>query len=158
MLYVYTKQWMPDDLLLKADKMTMAHSLELRVPFLDHNLVEFSAALPDNMKMRANENGSFTTKHILREALQGTVPDEILHRKKMGFHVPLPHYLRTSLKTLAYDLFGSESFRHSGLFRTDKLMELVKCHSEGRNATTSLWPVLVFALWHQRFISLNSET
>ncbi|WP_447983295.1 asparagine synthase (glutamine-hydrolyzing) [Nitrospira sp. Nam74] len=158
MLYVYTKQWMPDDLLLKADKMTMAHSLELRVPFLDHNLVELAAALPDNMKMRANKKRSFTTKHILREALQGIVPDEILHRKKMGFHVPLPHYLRTSLKTLAYDLFRSESFRHSGLFRTDKLMELVKCHSEGRNATTSIWPILVFALWHQRFIPLNSET
>jgi asparagine synthase (glutamine-hydrolysing) len=155
MLYVYAKQWMPDDLLLKADKMTMAHSLELRVPFLDHNLVEFAAALPDNMKMRANKNRSFTTKHILRQALQGTVPDEILHRKKMGFHVPLPLYLRTSLKTLAYDLFGSQSLRHSGLFKTEKLMELVKLHDEGRDATTSIWPMLVFALWHQRFMAVS---
>jgi asparagine synthase (glutamine-hydrolysing) len=155
MLYVYTKQWMPDDLLLKADKMTMAHSLELRVPFLDHNLVEFAAALPAEMKMRANTSGSFTTKHILREALQGTVPDEILHRKKMGFHVPLPLYLRTSLKNVAYDLFGSESLRHSGLFKTDKLLELVTRHAEGGNASRSIWPILVFALWHQKFMSAS---
>jgi asparagine synthase (glutamine-hydrolysing) len=155
MLYVYTKQWMPDDLLLKADKMTMAHSLELRVPFLDHNLVEFAAALPEHMKMRANTSGAFTTKHILREALQGTVPDEILYRKKMGFHVPLPLYLRTSLKSVAYDLFGSESLRHSGLFKTDKLLDLVTRHGEGGNASRSIWPILVFALWHQKFMSAS---
>ena len=152
MLYVYTKQWMPDDLLLKADKMTMAHSLELRVPFLDHTLVEFAAGLPENMKMRAHRNGTFTTKHILRQALAGKVPDEILHRKKLGFNVALPLYLSGSLKNMAHDLFGSQLFRQSGLFNTEKLREFVKLHGEGSDLTTSIWPALVFALWHRRFM------
>jgi asparagine synthase (glutamine-hydrolysing) len=152
MLYVYTKQWMPDDLLLKADKMTMAHSLELRVPFLDHTLVEFAAGLPENMKMRAHRNGTFTTKHILRQALAGKVPDEILHRKKLGFNVALPLYLSGSLKNMAHDLFGSQLFRQSGLFNTEKLREFVKLHGEASDLTTSIWPALVFALWHRRFM------
>lgn len=153
MLYVYTKQWMPDDLLLKADKMTMAHSLELRVPFLDHTLVEFAASLPANMKIRVNADGSVTTKHVLRQAVKGHVPAEILHRKKMGFHVPLPEYLRGPLKPMACDLFQSQSFRQSGLFNVDRLMDFLDLHGSERNLTRSLWPVLVFALWHQRFVA-----
>src|SRR5208337_1039084 len=83
MLYVDTKTSLPDDLLLKADKMTMANSIELRVPFLDHKFLEFAASLPENFKVRG-----FTTKYIAKEALRDRVPQEILHRKKVGFPVP----------------------------------------------------------------------
>src|SRR5260370_33365082 len=70
-LYVYSKQWLPDDLLLKADKITMAHSLELRVPFLDHTFVEFVASLPTDMKVRRNGKGSYTAQYVPRRAPDG---------------------------------------------------------------------------------------
>src|SRR5262249_46389262 len=83
MLYVDTKTSLPDDLLLKADKMTMSNSIELRVPLLDHKLLEFAATLPENFKVRG-----FTTKYIAKTALRTRVPQEILDRKKAGFPVP----------------------------------------------------------------------
>src|SRR5207248_10440277 len=83
MLYVDTKVWLPDDLLLKADKMTMANALELRVPFLDHRLVEFAAQLPANMKLAGGKG-----KALLRRTMTGVLPDSILNRPKRGFPVP----------------------------------------------------------------------
>jgi asparagine synthase (glutamine-hydrolysing) len=83
MLYVDTKTWLPDDLLIKADKMTMANSIELRVPLLDHKILEFAASLPQNFKVRG-----FTTKYLAKKTLRGLVPREILQRKKTGFPVP----------------------------------------------------------------------
>src|SRR6202048_981828 len=83
MLYVDTKTWLPDDLLVKADKMTMANSVELRVPLLDHKILEFAASLPQDFKVHG-----FTTKYIAKKTLSGCVPREILQRKKAGFPVP----------------------------------------------------------------------
>ena len=84
MLYVDTKTWLPDDLLLKADKMTMANSVELRVPLLDHKVLEFAASLPANFKVRG-----FTTKYIAKRALGGLVPKEIVRRREDGISGPL---------------------------------------------------------------------
>src|ERR1700739_2207394 len=84
MLYVDTKTWLPDDLLIKADKITMANSLELRVPLLDHRLLEFAAALPSSYKVR-----KFVTKYILKKALKDRIPRKIMNRKKTGFPVPV---------------------------------------------------------------------
>ena len=83
MLYVDTKSWLPDKLLVKADKMTMANSVELRVPFLDHKVLEFAATLPTNLKLRG-----FTTKFLARKALSSRVQTEILNRPKAGFPSP----------------------------------------------------------------------
>jgi asparagine synthase (glutamine-hydrolysing) len=93
MLYIDTKVWLPDDILLKADKMTMAHALELRVPFLDHKLVEFTAGLPAKFKLRGRWG-----KVLLREAMRGVLPEPILHRAKKGFPVPTEQWLRGPLK------------------------------------------------------------
>src|SRR5207237_3937283 len=83
MLYIDTKTWLPDDLLVKADKITMANSIELRVPLLDHEVLEFAASLPQNFKVRG-----FTTKYIAKKTLSELVPREIIQRKKTGFPVP----------------------------------------------------------------------
>src|SRR5262249_23667287 len=92
MLYLDTKTWLPDDLLVKADKMTMANSVELRVPLLDHKLLEFAAALPSDLKIHG-----FTTKYLAKKALEKRIPQEIVRRKKAGFPVPYEGWLRKQL-------------------------------------------------------------
>jgi asparagine synthase (glutamine-hydrolysing) len=151
MLYVSTKQWLPDDLLLKADKMTMAHSLELRVPFLDHTLVEFAARLPVDMKVRKNGGGTYTTKYVLRKAFEGRVPPEILHRKKLGFPVPLKDMFRGELKTLALDMIHSRSFAERGLFDRRKVLSLMQEHEAGADRGPQLWSLVVFSMWADVF-------
>ena len=104
MLYTDTKVWLPDDILLKADKMTMANGLELRVPFLDHTLVEFCAGLPPKLKL----NGQWG-KFLLREAMREKLPRPILQRSKKGFPVPTSRWLRSSLRDLTHDALLSSS-------------------------------------------------
>jgi asparagine synthase (glutamine-hydrolysing) len=93
MLYVDTNTWLPDELLIKADKMTMANSVELRVPLLDHKILEFAAGLPRNQKIRR-----LTMKYLAKKALRGHVPKEIVARRKAGFPVPYQMWLRSSLR------------------------------------------------------------
>jgi asparagine synthase (glutamine-hydrolysing) len=156
MLYVYTKQWMADDLLLKADKMTMAHSLELRVPFLDHPFAEFAASLPTDMKLRQEGRGQFTTKYIFRRAFRGRIPDAILERDKMGFSVPLDDIFKKELLPLAADLFRSRSFHDTGMFDVGKVLAYVDNYEAGVQGrrwahVMELWSLLVFALWNQHY-------
>lgn len=151
LLYVYSKQWLPDDLLLKADKMTMAHSLELRVPFLDHSLVEFVASLPVDMKIRRTGRGAYVTKYVLRKAFPDKIPPEILDRPKMGFPVPLHRLFQHELRDLAGDVFGGRSLRESGLFDTEKITALLRENEAGIDHSARLWSLLVFGLWYQLF-------
>ena len=153
MLYVYAVQWLPDDLLLKADKMTMAHSLELRVPFLDDTLVEFLLGLPAEMKLRSDGKGSFTTKYVLRQMLAGRVPPEVLSRTKVGFKVPLTQYFQRELKTMAWDILTSGEVEGSGLFSRQEVARLLHEHAAGiRDHHNELWLLLVFALWYKSVI------
>src|SRR5208283_1774041 len=99
MLYVDTKTSLPDDLLLKADKMTMANSLELRVPLLDHKILEFAASLPANFKVRR-----FTTKYVLKEILRNKLPKQILDRRKAVFPGPYESWLRTEMRDWVRDI------------------------------------------------------
>jgi asparagine synthase (glutamine-hydrolysing) len=154
MLYVYAVQWLPDDLLLKADKMTMAHSLELRVPFLDDVLVKFLSGLPAEMKLRRAGNGSFTTKYILRHMLAGRVPPEVVSRKKVGFKVPLTQYFTRELKTMAWDILTSREFEHIELFSRQEVGRLLHEHESGiADHHHELWLLLVFALWHKGVVT-----
>src|SRR4029077_16289870 len=98
-LYLDTKTLLPDDLLLKADKMTMANSIELRVPLLDHELLEFAASLPPSFKLKR-----FTTKYILKKALSQKIPKAIRDRKKSVFPVPYESWLRNDLKDFVWDV------------------------------------------------------
>lgn len=155
MLYVYTKQWLADDLLLKADKMTMAHSLELRVPFLDHPFAEFVASLPTDLKLR-RMGREFTTKYIFRRAFEGRIPPEILTREKMGFSVPLHEILGRELLPMAADLFRSQAFKETGLFRVDKVLAYVDQYEAARQSgqwshILTLWSLLVFAIWNAHY-------
>src|SRR5207237_3661816 len=99
MLYVDTKTWLPDDLLIKADKMTMAASVELRVPFLDHRLVEFAARLPASCKLKGTEG-----KFLLKKVMESFLPRDIVYRSKAGFALPLPEWFREDLYGLAREV------------------------------------------------------
>jgi asparagine synthase (glutamine-hydrolysing) len=149
--YVYSKQWLPDDLLLKADKMTMAHSLELRVPFLDHALVEFVASLPVDMKIRRNGHRTCITKYVLRKAFRDNIPPEILDRQKMGFPVPLRRLFQHELRETTRDVLGERRLRESGLFDAEKVTALLRENDAGTDHSLRLWSLLVFGLWFQQF-------
>ena len=121
MLYIDTKTWLPDDLLIKADKITMANSLELRVPLLDHQVLEFAASLPPSFKL----NG-FTAKYILKKALSRQIPKEIRDRKKTGFPVPYASWLRNDLKDLVWEVLTDRRTIGRGYFRKDAVERLAQ--------------------------------
>jgi len=134
------------ELLMKQDQMSMAASIESRVPFLDHKLVEFAAALPINMKLRG-----LTTKFILRKAMAGRLPKEILTRKKMGFPVPVGAWLRGKYSHVVDEyVLNSRSFDR-GIFKPEYVRELVARHRAGENHTERLWSLINFEIWQRRF-------
>ena len=138
--------WLPSDILLKADKMSMAHSLELRVPFLDKKVMEFAQHIP--VKYRVNENGN---KRVLRHAANRILPDEWATRPKVGFPVPLKFWLREQ-KYYDYvkDYFTAPWAAE--FFETDKIMQLLDDHFEGRASNqTKIYAVLTFLIWYKRY-------
>ncbi|MBI4460520.1 MAG: asparagine synthase (glutamine-hydrolyzing) [Acidobacteria bacterium] len=148
LLYADTKIWLPDDILLKADKMTMANALELRVPFLDHKLVEFCAGLPPKFKL----NGSWG-KFLLRETMRDVLPKEILQRPKKGFPVPTAQWLRLPLKEFTRDVLLSRNSACRTYLNPRVLEEMVMEHESGRvNREQELWTLLVFEFWHRCFL------
>jgi len=141
MLLLDTRVWLPDDLLVKADKMTMAHAVELRVPFLDHQVVEYAWSLPDSFKRR-----DAVGKWLLRRAARGRVPDEILTRRKMGFATPSAGWLRGGLADMTNDLlFAVDSFSRER-FDLGEVRTLVQEHQRGADRSAELWPLLVLEL------------
>ena len=150
MLYVDTKTSLPDDLLLKADKMTMANSIELRVPMLDHIFLEFAALLPENFKVRG-----LTTKYIAKSALRRRIPKQILDRRKAGFPVPWSAWLRTELREWVADvLLDSESLSR-GYFRKDCIEKLVKANVQFGNYPKEILSLVSLELWHRAFLTRN---
>jgi asparagine synthase (glutamine-hydrolysing) len=147
MLYVDTKTWLPDDLLIKADKMTMANSIELRVPLLDHKVLEFAAALPQNLKIRG-----LTTKYIAKKALSGRVPSEILNRKKAGFPVPYAKWLRHDLKDWVHDLLLDSKATSRGYFQRPAVEQLLAADSASGQYSKEIFNLVVLELWHQEFL------
>jgi asparagine synthase (glutamine-hydrolysing) len=148
MLYADAKVWLPDDLLLKADKMTMANGLELRVPFLDHKLVEFAATLPRDLKLKGS-----TGKHLLREAMQGVLPPQIINRPKKGFPVPTESWLRGELKDFVHDTLLASDAACRGYMDTRVIEKIVNEHEQGTaNRRQEIWTLLIFEIWHRTFI------
>ena len=146
MLYVDTKTWLPDDLLIKADKITMANSLELRVPLLDHLVLEFAAKLPVRFKV-----SGFKTKRILKKAFEKRVPDEIINRKKTGFPVPYEKWLRSELKTYAYDILLDTRSLRRGYFRKPAIEQLLSRCDSGAPLAREIFSLLILELWHEKF-------
>ena len=148
MLDTDVNNYLPDDLLVKMDVATMAHSLEARSPFLDHKVMEFMARVPASEKLRGGE-----TKHLLKAALRGIVPDEILDRPKMGFGVPLADWLRGSLKEVLEDSVLSDRALGRGYFNPESVRHMVRAHMRGSNRFRyMLWDLLMLERWHQVFI------
>jgi len=146
MLYVDTKTWLPDDLLIKADKMTMATSVELRVPLLDFRVLEFAASLPENFKV-----SGWSTKRILKAALEGSVPQEILTRKKTGFPVPYERWLQGALREFLFDTLLGQSSRLNSYFRHDMLCELLQANERSGGSSQEVFSLLVLELCCRQF-------
>ncbi len=140
--------YLADDLLVKMDRATMAHSIETRSPFLDHHLMEFSASLPVQFKLSGSE-----TKAILKAAMRGMIPDGLLDRPKMGFSVPLSHWFRNELRDMAGDVLLSQQAKARGYFRSHAVEDLLEAHwSQQADHAAKLWDLLVLELWQQTFI------
>jgi asparagine synthase (glutamine-hydrolysing) len=148
MMYLDVKSWLPDDLLIKADKMTMATSIELRVPFLDHRLVELGGRIPPRLRIKGWE-----TKYILKKALEPYLPKEILYRGKMGFPTPLAMMFKGDLKGYVEEVLGSDRFADRGYFRPEAVRSMLREHAAGeRDHHRVLWQLLVLEEWHRKFI------
>jgi asparagine synthase (glutamine-hydrolysing) len=147
MLYVDTKTWLPDDLLIKADKMTMANSIELRVPLLDHKILEFAASLPQNFKVRG-----FTTKYIAKKALRSRVPREILNRKKAGFPVPYEKWLRHDLKDWVHGLLLDSKTMARGYFKKSAVEQMLADDRSTEGYSKEIFDLAVLELWHREFL------
>jgi asparagine synthase (glutamine-hydrolysing) len=148
MLYVDSKVWLPEDLLLKADKMTMATAVELRVPFLDHKLVEYICSLPDDAKIRGNQG-----KWMLRRVMGTQVPPSILTRTKKGFPMPAAAWFRTELREFVRDTLLSRSSACRDFFNQQAVEEIVERQEAGKfSGYQEVWSLLVFENWHKQFI------
>jgi asparagine synthase (glutamine-hydrolysing) len=147
MLYFDTKTWLVDDLLIKADRMSMATSIELRVPFLDHRLVERAACIPSDHKIGRGE-----TKRVLKHVLQGLLPERILRRRKMGFPTPLEAMFRGDLFDYAHDLLLSRRALERGYFRRSEVERLLQEH-RARTALhhREIWQLVILEEWHCSF-------
>jgi asparagine synthase (glutamine-hydrolysing) len=145
--------YLPDDELRKADRLSMWHSLEVRVPFLDHKLVEFAATIPSQMKLRGWEK-----KHILIKSLEGILPDSILHRRKQGFSIPLGAWLRGPLRELLRTNLSSSALRDIGLFNVQTIERMLNEHDRGiKNYETQLWALLIFVMWHRTYMKVSGS-
>jgi asparagine synthase (glutamine-hydrolysing) len=146
MLYVDTKTWLPDDLLIKADKITMANSLELRVPLLDHVVLEFAASLPPEFKVRSAEG-----KRILKAAFAKVLPDEIIHRKKAGFPVPYEAWLLHDFKDETKDVLLSDRTLARGYLKKHEINHLLLLNGRTGSHSKEVFSLLVLELWHRKF-------
>jgi asparagine synthase (glutamine-hydrolysing) len=147
LLYTDMKTYLVE-LLMKQDQMSMAASIESRVPFLDHKLVEFAAGLPSRLKLRG-----FTTKWILREAVREILPANILSRPKMGFPVPFAMWMRGPWQALAQDVLLDRRTRERGIINAPAVSQLIEAHTSGAtNAGDVLWTLINLELWYRTFI------
>ncbi len=139
--------YLPDDILYKSDRMSMAHSLEVRPPFLDRRIVEFAARLPENLKIRGSR-----LKFILRELMRDKLPAPVITRRKEGFDIPAHHWLRTVLRPLLLDTVNERAVKESGIFSWPEVESVLRAHGERRaNLGYHLWGLLILFLWMRRW-------
>jgi asparagine synthase (glutamine-hydrolysing) len=139
--------YLVDDLLVKTDRLSMAHSLELRVPLLDQRVADFALALPDRLKVRG-----FAKKRLLRRALAPLLPREIVHGRKQGFSIPLAAWLRGPLEPFARDVLSPETLNRQGCLDAAAVTPLLDAHCSGReDLSRQLWGLMAFTLWFDRY-------
>ncbi|HKS27226.1 MAG TPA: asparagine synthase (glutamine-hydrolyzing) [Pyrinomonadaceae bacterium] len=148
MLYLDSKTYLPGDILTKVDRMSMAVSLEARVPLLDHRLIEMVARMPAHMKMRGTE-----TKHIFKRAVRSLVPSEILDRPKQGFGVPLQEWINDQLRGRIHETLREQRTRERGLINERYVRLLLEEHERGRrDHSAQLWALFMLEQWHRVFM------
>ena len=147
MQYIDMKTSLPDDLLIKADKMTMGNSLELRVPFLDHRVLEFGAGLPPEYKV-----SGFKTKRILKKAFEKRIPTEIIERKKAGFPIPIERWIQKELKGQVHELLLSRRSLDRGYFRKDAIQRLLTSDGAGRSLAKEIFSLVTLELLQAQFV------
>jgi asparagine synthase (glutamine-hydrolysing) len=139
--------YLPDNILYKVDRMSMAHSLEVRPAFLDHRVVEFAASLPQNFKMRGGRQ-----KVILRKLMQGKLPACVLNRSKKGFDIPTHEWFRGVLRPLLTETLSADTVQATGIFNFDATQRLIRDHMERRiNVGYHLWGLLTLFLWLKKW-------
>lgn len=148
MLYVDAKTFLPDLNLAYSDKLSMACSIEVRVPFLDNEVVEFLQHVPVNMKIHGR-----TQKYLLRKAMDGVLPKEVLQRRKAAFGLPIRAWLRNELRDMLTDMLSEDRVRRRGLFDATAVTKMIRDNETGeRDYTLQLWGLLTLELWHQAFV------
>ncbi len=146
-LYADMKVWLPGNNLYKVDTMSMAHGLEARVPFLDHELVEYVAKLPPAIKFRGH-----VLKYLMKKILRGKLPESIRARKKAGFHSPVAFWFRHALKDPIQTFFSEPDPNFEKFFRRDAVLKMAREHASGhKNHTYRLWSLLTFKYWLKSF-------
>jgi len=147
LLYLDFRLYLEDNLLVKVDRASMACSLELRTPFLDHRLIEFAEDLPAEFKVRG-----FELKHLLKRAVERWLPREIVYRQKRGFSVPVASWMRNELRPLVEETLDEAKLRRQGIFNTAFVRQLMQQHFAGKvDNRKTLWTLLCFQLWHDRW-------
>jgi asparagine synthase (glutamine-hydrolysing) len=140
--------YLPNDLLVKVDIASMANSLEARSPFLDHNLIEFAATLPENLKQKG-----FGTKSLLKKVAARLVPSDVIYRQKMGFAVPIRYWLGNELQDFTKDILLSDTAKNRGLFHATYVARLIEEQQAGTHDNSwKIWTLLMLELWFRRFI------
>ncbi len=146
-LWFDQKYYLPDNILMKVDRMSMAHAVEARPPLLDHRIVEFLASLPSSFKIRGSR-----LKVLLRELMKDKLPASVLNRKKMGLDIPSHEWMRGPLRPLMLDAIGSGVSEHAGLFRKEAIDACVREHLERRaNLGYHLWGLMILFLWMKKW-------
>ena len=139
--------YLPDDILYKVDRISMAHSIEVRPPFLDPRIVDFAAGLPDNFKLRGSES-----KFVLRRLMKGRLPASVLQRPKIGFDIPIHEWFRGALRPLLLDTLTEEAIEQTQLFRWPVIERMLRQHLERKaNLGYHLWGLLVLLLWMKKW-------
>jgi asparagine synthase (glutamine-hydrolysing) len=154
LLYLDTKTYLNGDILAKVDRMSMATSLEVRVPMLDHEFVEWVTSLPVEWKFRAG-----TRKHILKKLAERVgIPPEVIHRRKQGFQLPLVEWMRDELKSRFWNVLLEPRTLQRGYFKPGAIQGLIEEHVQGRrNRSGLLWRMLVLELWHRNFMESRAN-
>lgn len=155
LLFLDTHVYMQDDILVKVDRMSMANSLEVRVPLLDHTIAEFAARMPESYKL----NG-LKSKYILKKAMSGSLPSEIINRKKKGFGIPFAIWVAEEvLKNFVLDFFQEKRIYEEGIFQFDQVQKILDDHfSQRRDNRKLIWTLLVFIAWYRDVQSIKSKS
>ncbi len=151
-LYTDMKTYLPGDILVKVDRMSMANSLEVRAPILDHRLMEFACTIPSELKFNTN-HGKIEKKYLLKEAFKDYLPDDILYRKKMGFSVPLASWLRNELIAITEERLLNRKDGLCRFFKKEQITKLWYEHkTEKRDNSTVIWSMLMFQMWWDKYM------